>query len=510
MCTNTFTTYTNSRYLSKNHVVRWKTTFKCGYCAECIRQKRSEWRLRTYYEAKRCFSDGGFVLFDTLTYSDEYVRYFHDIYHDAIYTYWDFYAFSRDDVKKFFKRLRSNLERAGFHCKDKLRYILTCEYGTSQFGTHRPHYHIIFFVNFPIDPLEFSMFVSRSWSFGITDGIKPYDDCAKCPVKSYCHGRCLYKSKFYVQNERLLRDSSANLIKLTNYVTKYITKDMYTYKKYYSRVYKSFSVLHKGWQNDYNMRLQFRRFKNNILPFHLQSKGYGLFAIVCEDTEKMLNDNGLSIPANSKQLFCRYTLPDYYKRKLLYYTVYINGVLTWCPNQRHLSYTINNYLRSKRMLSSKIRSVMQCSKDKSDKAASYILVRSNMIVPSCISSTDDRLLLVNTARNVSISESPEDAFFYNHNSVKDRYKLFPRTGSYISDKRNSDNFHVMRISHCWSHKEFEHDLNKRGYRSLYDKDLASFCEAFLGQLRLIGRCKDYVMAVDDMLTDRYKSLGMLK
>ena len=72
-----------------------------------------------------------FILFDTLTYSDEYIKCYSDIFPDLqIPEMLDKTSFSRDDVQKFFKRLRINLKRDGYIFKsDGLRYILTSEYG---------------------------------------------------------------------------------------------------------------------------------------------------------------------------------------------------------------------------------------------------------------------------------------------------------------------------------------------------------------------------------------------
>ena len=228
-CSNLINTYTNAKNIYFG-VSRWRQGFTCGRCDGCISKQRTDWRVRAYYESLDCLSrSDSFVLFDTLTYTDSYVRHYSDIFPDMqIPSLLNGFAFSRPDVQKFFKRLRINLKRDGYkYDSSQLRYILTSEFGTDEGGTHRPHYHLLFFVSFPISPIVFSRHVSRAWMFGKTDGVRPYDDCKKCPILNYCRGYCLYQSEQYVVNERLVSNSSQeNVFKCVNYVTKYVSKDI--------------------------------------------------------------------------------------------------------------------------------------------------------------------------------------------------------------------------------------------------------------------------------------------
>lgn len=93
-------------------------TVPCGKCSECKKSKSSEYSLRSYIEYKDTISKGGYVYFDTLTYSDKYLPKDYGIAH-----------FSRKDITLCLKELRVYLTRAGFTVKDNIKYFLTSEYG---------------------------------------------------------------------------------------------------------------------------------------------------------------------------------------------------------------------------------------------------------------------------------------------------------------------------------------------------------------------------------------------
>ena len=312
MCTSSIRLFTNSRFISKVNLTRYRVTCRCGFCSECIRQMKSEWALRSYYECLDTFDRGGSVLFDTLTYRDSSLRYFHDVYKPALYNAWDFSCFSRDDIKRFFKRLRINLSRAGYDVDGHLRYLVTSEYG-SVLKTNRPHYHVLFFVTFDIDPIVFSKFVSTAWTHGITDGVMP--DNALEPWYAY-------KSSMYVLQNRVFRSKTYDLTKLVNYVVKYITKDLYLYKRLFKRCFMSFTIQNPNWQLSYDSRLEFRRFKNQVLPFHFQSVGFGLSALQKIDLDDIFRFNALPLPFLNKGFTAYIPLPLYYKRKMFYKAIY--------------------------------------------------------------------------------------------------------------------------------------------------------------------------------------------
>ena len=97
-------------------------TFPCGKCLQCLKRRASAWSFRLMQEEKR--SDSG--LFVTLTYDTRSVP----------ITENGFMTLQKQDVQKFFKRLRKLLPGA------KIKYYACGEYGGH---TLRPHYHIILF-----------------------------------------------------------------------------------------------------------------------------------------------------------------------------------------------------------------------------------------------------------------------------------------------------------------------------------------------------------------------------
>lgn len=220
MCLSPIKIRTRARNISLKGGQSMWITVPCGQCAECLQQKRNEWYFRSFYEAQECYNQGGYVYFSTLTYSDKTVPHLSDFFDfekiargkgELKYLRaHDYMCFNREDLKLFFKRLRRKLDYNGFKSKDCFKYFLTSEYGTSDKGTHRPHYHCLFFVKDPsLNPMLFSQYINQCWQKGITDGIdfKPM---------SYVMNH-VYGPKYSTDFEHM---QSA-----CRYVSKYITKD---------------------------------------------------------------------------------------------------------------------------------------------------------------------------------------------------------------------------------------------------------------------------------------------
>lgn len=106
----------------------------CGKCEACKDNDSKQWRFRLNEEFNKLPN----AIFLTLTYDDANVPL-------QLVTLPDgnnkvVSVVSKDDVQKFLKRLRRNLEKIGF--KEKISYFLVSEYGPT---TLRPHYHAIVF-----------------------------------------------------------------------------------------------------------------------------------------------------------------------------------------------------------------------------------------------------------------------------------------------------------------------------------------------------------------------------
>lgn len=130
----------------------------CGKCIGCRLDRSREWALRAIHEL-RYHQASSFV---TLTYADKFMPQGRTLV--------------KDDLQRFFKRLRKRLPHK------KLQYIAAGEYGEQQDPNDpdhlgRPHYHIILYgFDFPDkepfrvvgeNQLYISEFLQELWPYGI-------------------------------------------------------------------------------------------------------------------------------------------------------------------------------------------------------------------------------------------------------------------------------------------------------------------------------------------------------
>lgn len=111
----------------------------CGKCEYCLKHYVSAWSSRLSLVSRH----SNFSFFVTLTYADDALPKNGEV--------------CKSDVQKFFKRIRKHFE---VYDDFDLKYVLISEYGPSQDGTHRPHYHGLFFSNYVVD-------YPRFWPFGL-------------------------------------------------------------------------------------------------------------------------------------------------------------------------------------------------------------------------------------------------------------------------------------------------------------------------------------------------------
>jgi hypothetical protein len=187
-------------------------TVPCGKCAECLAAKQNEYYFRSYYQSLETWDKGGYCLFDTLTYDNEHVPHINDYIEEEDYKFDDdlnFTCFNMEDVRLFLVRLRRSLSYHGFDVKNKLKYFICSEYGEDPRYTHRPHYHVMFYVTDPfLDPITLSKYIDKCWQKGMTDG-QPY------------------KGDFYVLHKRVFYKGADDLHmqSVCHYIGKYMTKD---------------------------------------------------------------------------------------------------------------------------------------------------------------------------------------------------------------------------------------------------------------------------------------------
>lgn len=292
----------------------------CGHCAECKKAFRLSWRFRSHYHVQNCLEKGGFVYFDTLTYSEEYVPRLSHYVDIEKYGLTDFYVFDNSHWRNFLKNLRRQLD---YHYKGvKFTYFLTSEYGTDERYTHRPHYHPLFFINNKelITNFQFSELVSKCWKYGRTDGLP-------------------YQSRAYVA-EHTYWNKDSSTMKLCNYVSKYVTKDSTFQKEIDNRL----SVLKKHFDKEVYDTL-----KRQVAMFHRQSQGFGLSfldTLSYEDLDYLLENNIVKLPDKDK-IVATLPLPMYYKRHLYYVLKRDDeGKYFWQPNQRGLEYLRKSFHRN--------------------------------------------------------------------------------------------------------------------------------------------------------------------
>lgn len=117
--------------------------FNCGRCINCRINYTSMWSLRLIYELSTCNS----ASFLTLTYDSEH--------------YPTDCGLHKEDLQKFFKRLRINMKREYHEFAPKLRYYACGEYGSK---SKRAHYHAIVFGLDNFDDKQRDL-VRKSWQF---------------------------------------------------------------------------------------------------------------------------------------------------------------------------------------------------------------------------------------------------------------------------------------------------------------------------------------------------------
>lgn len=328
-CFHPITIVNPTKYVSLKYRDRFTLRVPCGQCAYCQEAKKREYYLRAYYHAEETLLNKGFVLFDSLTYSDTYLPHINQYFP----TKYNFSCFDATHIRLFIAKLRQRCKR---RYNSNFEYLLSSEYGTSEFHTHRPHYHVLFFVSGEITPLQFSCLVGDTWQYGRTDG-KPY------------------KSDYYVLSN-VLNNDSAKKIRVLKYVTKYISKSCLFSKQINKRinamVYEMANMYgskRDEWLNSLGAA-KFREQLNRwIGQFHRQSTGFGAYLLENLDVNEVFKDGRLKVVDNEK-IILSIPLPTYYKRKLFYQQLEVDGAKIWSPTELGVQYLQTQNIRLKKYL----------------------------------------------------------------------------------------------------------------------------------------------------------------
>lgn len=264
----------SNRKLDKNPLIdRLRVQVPCGNCMDCKNQKRMAMWVRLHSEFTDCFKKNGTILYQTLTYNNNSIP---TLLGDK-----DFKCFSKKDVQKFIKRVRSRLERhfPTFDFPKRVHYFVSSEFGGN---THRPHYHILWFV-----PNSYNYrwvirkIVDESWQFGF---------------------------RHYGRNHGFV-DSTGAL----HYCAKYICKDICEedfFKKFVQKFRQTYTL-----DKDDEKRLL-----NRALPFYLLSNGIGL-SLLNEISDEDLYKGRVFLPDTHLGVKA-YKLPLYIERKYFYDVYY--------------------------------------------------------------------------------------------------------------------------------------------------------------------------------------------
>lgn len=330
MCLSPIELVNPKRKISLYGGIPYKITVPCGKCAECQKVKQSEWYFRAYYESKYTFDNGGYIYFDTLTYSNEYLPHVSDFFPELKGHIADYSCFNVDHYRYFLVNLRRQLEYHGFDVKNKLKYFLCSEYGVDDRFTHRPHYHIIFYVlDNSLSPVELSRYISKCWKYGRTDGVD-------------------YKGVLYVLNHtfgKKYNNDEVHMQTVCNYVAKYVTKDSRFQKTIDSRI-KIVSDKRYGYGLSERQEKLLNDIKRNMNQFHRQSHHFGEAFYLYNDPDKVLETGMISMP-DKNNIVKHIPLPSYYSRKIFYNLVRdFEGRLKWEINDIGVRYKLSHMLKS--------------------------------------------------------------------------------------------------------------------------------------------------------------------
>ena len=370
MCLSPRQIVTRSRYISLLHQQPFIVNVPCNHCAECDSRNKMEWYYRIYHEWLNTYNRGGYVLFQTLSYSDDNLpmlcyelnRHGFDIdptpeFHIP--------CFSRIDIDLFFKRLRRALERKGVVVARNLRYWICGEYGTSEEyvtkngikrkGTHRPHYHVLFFVTADVSVFQLNDLINRSWNNGLIDRLRlsgskaNYFPCVSGPnlglsnyVAKYVQKSSPFESTIQSRINSVLDSYVTDLCEI--FVPSRLSHYYNNVDSIYNRFFTPMRVVELAGESsidgkpvrDYDVDMdcsirssyKYRLFRNRVIrlvgQFHNQSQGFGSSALDVIDVHDVIESGYVTMPDKFK-ILRKIPLPRYFRYKLFYEKKIVNG-----------------------------------------------------------------------------------------------------------------------------------------------------------------------------------------
>ena len=299
--------YTNSRLISTDTFQYGLVSYPDSYSYLERKKRRESFFLRLYFMFKEYLSKDYTIVFDTLTYDDYHLPHLSDF----LPVKSSKSCFNPADIRSFNWQLRDMLPY-------KYKFFVASEYGSSseyldargrvRVGTHRPHYHILFFIPQKIDVVDFAAKVFKAWHRGRTDNYGNY------------RGE---RSRNYVLHNTFTREScdDARCIKLSNYVSKYCLKDaefdgnlIGSIRSYYRRT--KYPKLDLGNKKAFNHDV--RAITDICCTFVRLSHGFGDGLLTDASALDCIYNRGLIQVPDSVKVLKDYNIPTYYLRKLFY------------------------------------------------------------------------------------------------------------------------------------------------------------------------------------------------
>lgn len=141
----------------------------CRHCVGCTIKKVQELRVYAQAQQTEMAFKGYSSSFVRLSYNDAFLPV---VYHGKLCRLGELVengkvptdfenTLLKTDFQKFMKRLRQEIARK--YDNRKIKYIYCGEYGDSETGTKRPHYHIVLF---GLSYVEAELLISETWKFG--------------------------------------------------------------------------------------------------------------------------------------------------------------------------------------------------------------------------------------------------------------------------------------------------------------------------------------------------------
>lgn len=264
----------------------------CGECEECLHKRANDIYVRAFYEYQYCLENGGCGFICTLTYDDNNVPV---LFHLGK----KYMVFNKQDVINFIKRLRTCLDREYNSIyrssAPDFKYLVTSEYGSNPYCSHRPHYHLLFFFKDCITPSVFRRCFQKSLYNRIT-GKRYFGKIYQCdlikPEKGGIKYSCKYilKDMLYNHTESIIKDRISfekysinkqfNIKDESTYFNRLHNKCIRTTKEYKSKVVDSVRFYSHMLQfymcsNDLGCSAILNRYGNSLFSFcHLNINGF--------------------------------------------------------------------------------------------------------------------------------------------------------------------------------------------------------------------------------------------